>query len=102
MDQKIEDGSVSLGPKKAIGTGMKAFMIVGGTKSFPRKDPTEAGSMVVRRRLAVPKRSRKKNVADGEEQNKGTIQKYFANMFVKGLGMDGVSFGLDQENQERN
>ena len=66
MDQKIEDGLVSLGPKKAIGTAMKELMIVGGTKSFPRKDPTEAGSMVVRRSLAVPKRSRKKNVADGD------------------------------------
>ena len=83
-----------MGPKKAIGTGMKALMIVGGTKSFPRKDPTEAGSRVVRRRLAVPKRSRKKNVADGDEQNKGTIQKYFANMFVKGMCMDGVSLDL--------
>ena len=94
MDQKVEDGLVSLGPKKAIGTAMKELMIVGETKSFPRKDPTEAGSMVVRRRLAVPKRSRKKNVADGDEQNQGTIQKYFANKFVKGLGMDEVSLDL--------
>ena len=37
VDQKIEDGLVSLGPKKAIGTGMNALMIVGGTKSFPRE-----------------------------------------------------------------
>ena len=94
MDQKIEDGLVSLGPKEAIGTGMRALMIVGGTKSFPREDPMEAASRDVRRRLVVPKRSRKKNVADGDEQNKVTIQQYFANMFVKGMSMDGVSLDL--------
>ena len=31
---------------------------------------------------------------DGDGQNKGTIQKYFANMFVRGMGMDGVSLDL--------
>ena len=91
MDQQIEDGLVSLGPKEATGIGTRALMIEEGTKSLPRVDPMEAASRDVRRRLVVPKRSRKKNVADGEEHNRGTIQQYFANIFMKGMSMDGVS-----------
>ena len=93
-DQKIEDGLVSLGPKEATGIGTRALMIEEGTKSFPRVDPMEAASKDVKRRLVVPKRSRKKNVAGGEEHDRGTIQQYFANIFMKGMSMDGVSLDL--------
>ena len=76
-------------------------MTVGGTKSFPREDPTEAGTSNVERRLVVPKRMRKMNVADGDEENKGTIERYFANMCVKGMLMNGVSLDFTR-NTKRN
>ena len=91
MDHIMKDGLVSLGPEKTFDPSMNALMIVGGTKSFPREDPTEAGTRNVRRRIVVPKRMRKMKVADGGGENKGTIEKYFSNMCVKGMLMNGVS-----------
>ena len=92
MDQKMKDVLVSLGPEKTFGTSMDALRIVGGTKSFPREDPTDVGTWNVRRRLMVPKRMKRMNVADGDRENRGTIENYFANMCVKGMLMNGVSF----------
>ena len=52
---------------------------------------TTAGTRDVRRRLVVRKRMRNMKVADGCEENKGTIEKYFSNLCVKGMVMNGVS-----------
>ena len=41
------------------------------------------------------------NVADGDEENKGTIEKYFAYMCVKGMLMNGVSLDFTR-NTKRN
>ena len=76
---------------------MKTF--VGGTKSVPREDPTDAGTRNVRRRLVVPKGMRRMNVADEDGENKGTIEKYFANMCVKGMLMNGGSFDSTKETE---
>ena len=66
-------------------------MAVGGPKSFQEEDPTAAGTRDEKRRLVVPKRMRKMKVADGGGENKGTIEKYFSNMCVKGMLISGVS-----------
>ena len=76
---------------------MKTF--VGGTKPIPRENPTDAGTRNVRRRLVVPKGMRKMNVADEDGENKGTIEKYFANMRVKGMLMNGGSFDSTKETE---
>ena len=88
---EMMEGLVSLGPEKTFGPSRNALMVVGGTKSFPEEDPTAAGTRDVRRRLVVPKRMRKMKVADGGGENKGTIEKYFSNLCVKGRVMNGVS-----------